>query len=268
MSTWVLLRGLMREARHWGEFPAQFRDAIGEQHVVTLDFPGNGHLHAQASPDNIKDMAEHCRAQLGQLGHVPPYRVLALSLGAMVAVEWSRLFPAEIERLVLINTSVAPYNPFYHRLRPANYPALLTFLLHASEARRERTILRLTSTLPRNAQQRDELLAQWIRYARECPVTRANMLRQLKAAVTYRAAARPPVRLLLLAGQQDHLVNARCSLTLAQHWNCDIRIHPAAGHDIPLDDGYWVARQVSEWLLHDSEISAQDSRPSPAILPA
>lgn len=249
MTTWVLLRGLMREARHWGEFPRLFQGVMGSEHLVTLDFPGNGSLHAQPSATSVAEMANYCHTRLGQLGYASPYRVLALSLGAMVAVAWSERYPADIERLVLINTSLAPYSPFYHRLRPGNYPALLRFLLHGSAAQRESLILDLTSTQKSRAENRQAILEQWIAYARECPVTRANILRQLQAALRYRAApAVPPAPVLLLAGQQDRLVNARCSLALAQDWRCAIRLHPTAGHDLPLDDGVWVTQQVREWF--------------------
>lgn len=252
MTTWVLLRGLMREARHWGEFPLLFQQATGAQAIVTPDFPGNGQLHAQPSATSVAEMAENCRAQLEQLGYEPPYRVLALSLGAMVAVEWSERYPAELESMVLINTSLAPHNPYYHRLRPANYPALIRVLIHGSIARREQLILRLTSTQNRTEHQQAALLEQWAAYARVCPVTRANILRQLLAAGTYHAAsATPAVPVLLLAGRQDRLVDVKCSITLAQHWHCAIRLHPTAGHDLPLDDGVWVMQQVRDWLVHD-----------------
>lgn len=248
MTTWVLLRGLMREARHWGEFPLLFKSATGTQQVVTLDFPGNGSLHAQTSPASVAAMANHSRMQLQQLGYAPPYRVLALSLGAMVAVAWSELYPAEIERLVLINTSLAPYNPFYHRLRPANYLAL-TRLLYGSAAQRESLILRLTSTRS-DTKNLQAILDQWISYAQEFTIARANILRQLQAALCYRAGPTTPTApVLLLAGQQDQLVNVQCSLTLAQHWRCAIKMHPTAGHDLPLDDGAWVTQQVKEWLV-------------------
>lgn len=261
MSTWVLLRGLMRETRHWGDFPLQLRNAMGTQAVVMLDFPGNGSLHAQTSARSVAEMAEHCRTQLRQLGHEPPYRVLALSLGAMAAVEWGLRHPAEIERLVLINTSLAPYSPFYHRLRPANYPALIRFLIQASPARRERLILQLTSTLDRPRPQRDELLRRWVSYAQECPVTRSNVLRQLRAAVSYRATSvPPPVPLLLLAAQHDRLVDVKCSFALAQHWGCPLRLHTAAGHDLPLDDGAWVVRQIAQWIAGDAG-DAGDEQP-------
>jgi predicted alpha/beta hydrolase family esterase len=52
----------------------------------------------------------------------------------------------------------------------------------------------------------------------------------------------------LLAARQDRLVSVKCSLKLAQGWGCEIRLHPTAGHDIPLDDGIWVTQQVRDWL--------------------
>lgn len=249
MTTWVLLRGLMREKRHWGEFPEQFQNATGAQHVVTLDFPGNGSLHKLASPASVAEMADFSRAQLAKLGYVPPYRVLALSMGAMVAVAWSERHPDELEKMVLINTSMAPYNHFYQRLRPANYVALFRLLLFGTAVRREQLILQLTSSLKSRSVHKQGILDQWESYAREYPVSRANILRQLGAAARFRASpSAPSVPVLLLAGQQDRLVSVKCSLTLELHWHCAIVLHPTAGHDLSLDDGAWIARQVVAWL--------------------
>lgn len=248
MTTWVLLRGLMREARHWGEFPLLFKNVLGEQNIVALDFPGNGRLHAQVSATSVAEMANYCHTQLRQLGYTPPYRVLALSMGAMVAVAWSELYPTELEKMVLINTSLAPHSPFYHRLRPENYPVLLFRLLFGSSVQRESLILQLTSAL-KNRSEHKVILEQWIAYAREYPITRGNVLRQFRAATRHRAArVAPSVPVLLLAGQQDQLVNIKCSIALAQHWRCTIRLHPTAGHDLPLDDGVWVTQQIKDWL--------------------
>jgi hypothetical protein len=36
--TWVLLRGLMREQRHWGNFTQQFAQAHPHERIITLDF--------------------------------------------------------------------------------------------------------------------------------------------------------------------------------------------------------------------------------------
>ena len=41
------------------------------------------------APRSVEEMVEYARTQLKQLGYAPPYHLLALSLGAMVAVAWS-----------------------------------------------------------------------------------------------------------------------------------------------------------------------------------
>ena len=44
MDTWILLRGLTREASHWGAFAGDFQTALPQAKVVALDLPGNGQL--------------------------------------------------------------------------------------------------------------------------------------------------------------------------------------------------------------------------------
>lgn len=247
MSTWILLRGLTRESRHWGDFVETFRGSVGDAAIVTLDLPGNGCLNHLPSPVRVEDMAAWCHADLLARGAPPPYHLLAMSLGAMVAVAWAHAYPQEIRACVLINTSLRPFNPFHQRLRPGNYPALLKLLLPGgSDAEWERTILRITS---RRCADNAALLAAWTAWRRERPVSRVNALRQLLAALRYRAPPeKPPCPMLILASSRDALVNPRCSRRLADRWQTDYAEHTAAGHDIPLDAGAWVARQVSAWL--------------------
>ncbi|MDP3606789.1 MAG: alpha/beta fold hydrolase, partial [Polaromonas sp.] len=120
---WVLLRGLTREARHWAGLPEQLA-AAGEA-VLTLDLPGNGAFNGQRSPATVRAMVQFARAQLRLQGVAPPYRLLAMSLGGMVATDWAQQFPDEVAALVLVNTSMRPFSPATDRLRPGNWPALL-----------------------------------------------------------------------------------------------------------------------------------------------
>ena len=241
---WVLLRGLMREARHWGTFPAQLQQAFPDATIITPDLPGNGRLWRERSPARIEDMVEHCRTTLRGLGHTPPYHLLALSLGGMVAKCWSETHPEEIPAMVLISTSMRPTNPFHHRLRPANYAALLRMAFESDPACREETVLRLTSV--RGAV--PDVLAAWSRYARECPVSRVNALRQLLAAARFRANGSPvTARVLLLASSGDRLVNVACSHDLANAWGAKLVNHSLSGHDLPLDDPAWLVQQVRDW---------------------
>jgi len=239
------LRGLMREQRHWGSFPQLLSATLGDTMTVTLDLPGNGRLHAQGSPTDIAAMTEHCRLQLQQQGILPPYHLLALSLGAMVASDWCYRYPHEVAGAALINTSLRPLSPFYQRLRPRNYLTLLRLALDTGNLlRREQLILQLTS----NRRPPAQLLSQWLDYARDAPVSRCNAMRQLCAAIGYRAPLQAPATpLLILCGEADRLVNPLCSHTLAQRWHAPLQSHPDAGHDLPLDEPLWVAQQIQNW---------------------
>jgi pimeloyl-ACP methyl ester carboxylesterase len=250
MSKWVFLRGLMRETRHWGEFPEVFQSTLPQAGVTLLDLPGNGRLHKEKSPASVEEMTDACRRQLLSQGILPPYYLFALSLGAMVAIDWAARYPQELAGCVLLNTSLRPVSPFYQRLRPRNYPALLSLALpglrQRNFARQERLLLQLTSY--RGAAQ-PTVLEAWIGYQRDHPVSYGNAWRQLYAAMRYRAPAHAPsMPLLILAGGADQLIDPRCSQNLARLWQAPLAVQAAAGHDLTLDAGGWVAEQVRDWL--------------------
>jgi pimeloyl-ACP methyl ester carboxylesterase len=254
MSTWVFLRGLTRESRHWGDFPATFASAVGDAEIIALDLPGNGRLHRQQSPASVAAMADWCHMELLRRGVRPPYFLLAMSLGAMVALAWARQHAVEIAGCVLINTSLRPFNPFHRRLRPANYPLLLRrAVLGGSPAEWERMILDLTSNRPA---EHAAVLDAWINWRQECPVSRGNALRQLWAASRFRADHQPVQPLLILASAGDRLVDPHCSRQLTQSWQVEYAEHPDAGHDLPLDDGAWVARQARDWFARRAAAAA------------
>lgn len=249
MSTWILLRGLTREARHWGEFPQTLARWLPAARLLALDLPGNGEQHAQGSPAHVERITDSLRAGLAARGVAPPYRLLALSLGAMVAVDWATRHADEVAGAVLINTSLRGLNPPHHRLRPASFLRLLRIAGAVDDAAREREILALTSRACRDEAATRALVARWCAARREHPVSAANTLRQLVAAARFRAPNRPPpVPLLLLASRGDTLCDVRCSRRIAERWDVELREHPHAGHDLPLDDGEWVARTVAGWV--------------------
>ncbi|MDP2823837.1 MAG: alpha/beta hydrolase [Sulfuritalea sp.] len=244
---WILLRGLTRESRHWGNFPQQLGEAFPGAPVVCLDLPGNGKLNGLESPPSVEAMADYCHAEIAKLGIAAPCRVLAMSLGAMVAVAWAQRHPNDVAAAVLVNTSLRPFSPFHRRLRPANYLRMLRLLgAKPSDRELETAVLEMTTRLQQNPA---ATIDAWLQWRRENPVSRRNALRQLLAAARYRAPRRRPLeRLLLLASADDALVDARCSQQLAAQWNARIAVHAEAGHDLPLDDAAWVLAQIENWL--------------------
>jgi pimeloyl-ACP methyl ester carboxylesterase len=245
VSTWVFLRGWAREARHWGDFPAQFRAAMPDAQIVEIDPPGGGRFHAQRSLLTVESMVEHARAWLRGQGIAAPYHLLGLSLGGIMSLDWAARHPGEVAACVVLNTSLRPFSAFYERIRPRNYATLLRVLLERDPGARETAIFRLTSS----GELRTDIVSAWTRCATEQPMSRGNALRQLAAAARYRAPSAPPsVPVLVLASEGDRLVDPGCSRSLAKAWQLPIALHPTAGHDLALDDGPWVAAQVRRWL--------------------
>ena len=203
--------------RHWGRFPQQLEDAFPGVPVICLDLPGNGILNRLESPPRVEAMADYCRAEIARRGIATPCRLLAMSLGAMVAVAWAQHYPGDVAAAVLVNTSLRPFSPFHHRLRPSIYPRLLRlFGLPGSGRQVETAILRMTT---RRVPDPDAVIEEWLRWRQENPVSRRNALIQLLAAARYRAPRQRP-----------------------------LQIHAEGGHDLPLDDQAWVLQRIRDWL--------------------
>lgn len=244
----VLLRGLMRESRHWGDFTNQLERVLAMP-VITPDLAGNGRRWHEFSPLKVAAMVEDLRTQLVDVPR--PYLLVALSLGGMVALSWAQAYAAEVAGLVTINSSAQPLSPLWQRLRPASWPALLRQGLRRAECR-EPGIWQLTSNRPPVP----AVIADWQRWARDCPVSVGNGLRQLWAASQYRLVQPPMQPLLVLTSRADRLVDWRCSNALACYCGAALQVHADAGHDLPLDDGPWCANHIADWW--------RLSQPSPA----
>ncbi|MDO9360215.1 MAG: alpha/beta fold hydrolase [Polaromonas sp.] len=244
--TWILLRGLSREARHWGDFTGQLAEAL-QAPVITLDLPGNGRFHRMPSPMSVSGMTAHARQQLEALGIRTPVRLLGMSLGGMVATDWAQRYPHEVDRLVLVNSSMRPFSSPVQRLRPRNWVTLAQLALKWGDADFvEAAIHRMTCQ--RDARRHDDLLA-WRTIRATAPVSAASVWRQLAAAALFSAGKQAPhCTTLLLSSAQDGLVDPVCSHRLAHVWQATHAQNPWAGHDLPHDDGAWLAAQVAQWL--------------------
>ncbi|OXC75189.1 alpha/beta fold hydrolase [Caballeronia sordidicola] len=251
MSTWILLRGLTREGRHWGSFPEQLRVETGfngdANSITLLELPGNGRENALSAPLDVTDMVEFVRSRAADAGLLPPYRLLAMSLGGMVATGWAQRYPEEVERLVLINTSMRPFSAMSERLRPEAWPALMRAAASWANATKCETIVHDLTCNRLDTQAAD--IAAWAAIRQSAPVSAANGLRQLWAAARFRADSQPPAcPTLLLSSKADRLVNPICSTRIAAGWGTAHAVHAWAGHDLPHDDPVWASKAIADWL--------------------
>lgn len=245
-NQWILLRGLIREQRHWESFPDLLREQHPDISIITVDVAGNGARYKEKSPLSVNGLMESVRSQLKARSIKPPYNLIAISMGAMIGLEWLVEYPEELEQAVLMNTSLRAFNPFYERLQPQNFPTVLIGLIKRKGYYREKAILDITANLYRDKQ---TLAKKWANYYQEHPISPRNALRQLSAAARYKAPRHAPHnRILVLSGGNDRLVSPKCSENLAKHWQLPFKQHPTAGHDLTLDAGPWVAEQIGSFF--------------------
>lgn len=245
-SHWILLRGLAREAAHWGEFSTQFAKAQG-QRVTCLDLPGSGKRHDELSPTSISATTDALRAKWLEL-RTPGEKMylLSLSLGGMVAVDWLSRFADDFTAAVLINTSFRGWSPFYERMRPS----ALRYIFHAAVSRdleaRETQVLKMVSNRP---ELREKTAREWAEIHHLRPFRGVNFLRQLLAAARFQPPMNPPkAPVLLLNSAQDRMVSPQCSAAIQARWQCVMKVHPSAGHDLSVDDTPWVISEINAWL--------------------
>ena len=238
----VLIRGLLREQRHWGEFTQILQDQYPYADILTLDIPGNGCLYLQTSPSTIAGYTDALRQQLAGRSNL---NLIALSMGGMIALDWMSRFPLEIKSAVLVNTSVRPYAPFFQRLRWQNYPAIIKMLFDSPD-QMEQKILSLTSN---EHGENKILLDKWQQWRKQYPVSKISALNQLLAATKFSVDIKPLHPILIVSAKNDQLVNYRCSVKLHQRWQTDYQQHDTAGHDLPLDDPLWLAQTIDKWLI-------------------
>ena len=250
MQEWFFLRGLIRESGHWLDFPREFSYRFPEDKLHFLEIPGSGKRCREDSPLSIPEMVDALQADfLQQRQHSEKPFIFAVSLGAMVTLEWLNRCPGQFAGAVLCNTSVRGLSPMHHRLHPRNYPDIFRLLLtpHSLEAR-EAKVLSLVSNRP---ERHAMATLKYTRIQQARPMSRRNAVRQIYAASRYRLKDRPadtPILLLNSAG--DRFVNPVCTEALGKWLTIPWQTHPSAGHDLPLDEPEWVLERVDEWRQH------------------
>lgn len=242
-----LLRGLVREKAHWGNFPELLQKALSHTTVVTPEILGVGEYVDTPSSDNFEAMVDFMRDKyfLNVKDNGPHY-ILAMSLGGMIARCWAEKYPNDFKGLILANTSFKGINPLFSRLKPK---ALLTFLkifFTASVEKRENIIVNMVSNEPTH---KENTISKWVEIQKERPVKRISFINQIKAALSYNPPKKKPVpKLLWLASKGDRLCNYKSTLALQELWGGDIALHESAGHDIPLDDAPWMIEKIQNFI--------------------
>jgi pimeloyl-ACP methyl ester carboxylesterase len=268
---WLLLRGLGRDKRHWGAFIKQFERVFSHDTVSVIDTCGNGDFATLKSPLLISEYTEHCRLQT--LKCSSEFHLVALSLGGMIALDWAKRYPEEILSLTLINSSAANLTPWYSRINLRTLQKLFIRLLTQRHPQKiEYSILKATSNqfisfskigisnpiVSNNMNVRPSkkyplniiiTLNNWTQYRHQQSTSTINLIRQLLAAARFKVSTLTKIVPLILTSKNDKLVSTLASLDLHKQLGGELSTHPDAGHDLPLDDAYWVIAQIQQYQV-------------------
>jgi len=236
---WILIRGLVREARHWDSLPDQIRE-LGHE-VTCLELPGVGQRYQENPPLAIDNYVDDLRPKLQGIQTEKSFALLAVSMGGMIGLNWLSRFPDDFAKAVIINSS-SRLSPVYYRIRPTAVKMLLKLFIGAKEREREKCILKETTNL---IEITDERVERWYRYAMECPIRRSTFLRQIFSAAKFCPPKSLATDITFLSSTADRFTNYKCSELLAKRFNAPLFLHNGAGHDLALDDPQWVIRHLN-----------------------
>jgi len=241
-----LIRGLIRESGHWGEFLEQLQKQQPNAEIICLEAPGNGVYNKVKSPLRVKNMVKKMRGDyLQTINPTATKVVLATSLGGMIATEWMRTFKKDFDSAILINTSFRGLSRLNKRLRLSSLRWVLR-VPFAKGIKREQTISKFASNRTDRHQQLSEL---WHSIQQKRKVKLKNTLRQLFAASIFTLKKFiPQVPVLIVTSKNDQMVCSECSQKISEYWKCPIVIHETAGHDLSSDEPEWLAEKTKNWI--------------------
>lgn len=243
ITNWLLIRGLAREARHWGEFPNMLQEEAPKTIVHFLELPGVGKKVNSRSHTRIEDYTDELREEWLYLKDKFPgkWNILAISMGGMIGMDWCHRYPEDIGTLVLINSSAGNLSLPHHRFSTKAMRMVLNLFFKEDYEEREAAILKITTAILNPDQ---NLIKCYASYSAETPMKRATFLKQMFAASRFKIPKELKCQLLILASKRDQLANYKCSVAISKHFERKVILHQTAGHDLPLDDPKWIIEQI------------------------
>jgi len=247
MKNILLIRGLAREARHWGAFPQRLEEGLEEVKAFTLDLPGVGTEVHRKSPVTVPDIIADIRERWLPIrdANPGPWHLFGISFGGMVSMGWVMAHPTDFVRLTLCNTSAANLGLPHQRIRPRALAGLAQTMRIADPLEREREVLALISNVP---EKYDEIAREWAEFARDASPGRSLVVRQILAAGGFRAPRSFAVPTMLLMSEQDRFTGTHCMNRLSDRLGVPTHRHPTAGHAMSVDDPDWIVARMADWM--------------------
>lgn len=250
-KNWLILRGLIREQRHWGSFLQMMKEKNPGATILALDHPGIGTESNRQAPTRVSAMVEDLRERFLKAQqntsnlNITDWGIFGVSLGGMVVLEWAEMFPGDFKVFVAANTSASNASKLLDRFRAQNLKTLAKITFETDPVIKEKHILTMTTQLsePQVLQKASEQAL----FALPKKKFTETALRQLLAASKFKLVPKnfkPNTRLVFLVSEYDQLVSPRCTENIAKLLNAPLHIHKGSNHDITTDAPEWVADKL------------------------
>lgn len=241
----VLLRGLNRGNIHWADFAEILKKQMPNANIEMIEIPGNGLRSNEITPVDPMDCLNELRTKITFVGKKEKFILVGVSLGGMLGLLWNEKFPEDLSGVVSVNASLDQFSKPWERFSLLATPKLTVALFNKNPIERERPILEVTANNKERIRQFEQIFAE---HDAKHPAHPENIVRQLILASRIYISKADPDKTLILVGEKDRLVKPKCSKIIAQKFNLKIEVHPTAGHDMPIDDPWWLAEKITNFL--------------------
>ncbi len=239
----VLLRGLGRYHAHWLDFENELKNIFPDSQIKYLDLPGTGYRNQNTFPDSVEEAAKIIRKDFLEIKKNKEWIPISISMGAMICLSWARQFPEDFSQAIIINASSADCN-LLDRVKPKAMATLIRAFAELRDDKREELIYKITSSKPIDP----KIISKWVSIHRSFPTKRDTFIKQIYAASKFHLPVGLHQKFLILCSRHDQLCSYKCSFYIKDHTDSTIEMNHEAGHDLPLDDGYWVAKKIQNFI--------------------
>lgn len=240
----LLIRGLARSARYWGQVTQIF---ARHHRVVTFDNRGVGNSDATMPPYSTALMADDAAAVLDAAG-IERAHVFGMSLGGMIAQMVALRHPHRVDRLVLGCTTPGGRKADRGSWRTIAEMVRSGMLPPAAGVHRVAPLLLSRETID----ERRHVLDEWIAIASSERKSRRGLFGQLLAGGrhdAYQQLERITAPTLVVTGDADRLIPPSNSRILAERIpGAELIMLEGVGHDFTSDRPAESAEVVGSFL--------------------
>jgi len=244
-----LIRGLTREAGHWGStFDGLLNERFDKPQITYMDLPGSGIFYDKKASVKLSKMSEQTRSYYLETIKKSKDKkiVVATSLAGMMMLEWSQKYNEDFDAIVLSAVGLKKVCTSKERVSPSAKRKMFNIGTTFNLKEKERKIYQINSN---NEVKENKVVDNWVEIQEKRPMSFFNTMKQALSGLFYNPQiTKSKIPILVLGSKKDAVVSEECIKKVALHLGAKYKLHETSGHGIPIDAPDWMADSIQEWL--------------------